>query len=62
MKTIRYIAFFFGMVYAILIMHYSLFDSHTKREAIKTVASQTKYSELSLSFKDKAYKGFIYVH
>ena len=62
MKTIRYIALSFGMVYAILIVHYSVFDNHTKREAIEEVASRTKHTELSLNFKDKAYKGFIYAH
>ncbi len=62
MKHIRLTLLFFGCVYTMLILHYALYDHHGKENAIKEVASRMKHGELSLSFKENAYKGFVYVH
>lgn len=62
MKLLRYATLVFGSVFIVLSLHYLLYDRDAKKHAIDEVASRMKHSELSLSFKEKAYKGFVYVH
>jgi len=61
MKTLRYVALFFGLLYSVIILHALSFESQTKAKEIQSLASRMKYTELSLSFKESAYKGFVYV-
>ena len=61
MKTLRYVALFFGLLYSVLIVHAFCFDSPAKKREINALASRMKHVELSLSFKESAYKGFVYV-
>ena len=60
MKNLYRIAFFFGIAYSLLVLHYALFDRESKTQEIGAVASRLKYIAPSLSFKGKEYERFVY--
>jgi hypothetical protein len=61
MKTLRLVALIFGLLYGALFVHYMSFDTDTKTKELEMLASRMRHVELSLSFKEPAYKGFVYV-
>ena len=44
MKTLRYVALFFGLLYSVIILHALSFESQTKAKEIQSLASRMKYT------------------
>lgn len=62
MRFLQIIALFFALSYTALLVHYLGFDRTQKAQTISLSASKIKPAELSLSYRQKEYKAFVYAH